>query len=518
MCDNSEKYKVIFKKIEYKLDTLKNEEEDVSEYQEKLNIINKNLESWLICSNDYNIKRTIFSKGINLLNNLNQEIETEFNYNFKHRKLNYLLDISNSVVSCLDKITPNLDSISKELINDIYKIAYQICKLEFYYNNDSIIWNYCKSNKKHMKHISKEILKDIQKYMINSKNKDKIINEKFNTEILKDVNKLLINSASKNKIIIEEFIKTISNSESKTLESNLINSLNNLKIKLDNIIFQISKNQKSIKSNKKDINEIKVKLENQRKYRAKSILKAISSWILTISILSGAIYGSARNKKYRNYIQKYSSIDSSISETDTGYKSEIESLHTYIIVYGDAIPKNHAYARSVYTFDVSNIKSNDINDYLGLDLSCYDYTTNHIFETSPNHTSEYVEIYKQKVDKNDYNNDFSIKEMYMYMIVYIILTLSLEKLIEMVYKKSQFGIVSPWINLYNELHTNTDNSETFEEKINRLSNDNYKLKNNINELLKDKDFILNLYNELINNDYIKFKLSDSPKTRKKGVK
>ena len=107
MCDNSEKYKVIFKKIEYKLDTLKNEEEDVSEYQEKLNIINKNLESWLICSNDYNIKRTIFSKGINLLNNLNQEIETEFNYNFKHRKLNYLLDISNSVVSCLDKITPN---------------------------------------------------------------------------------------------------------------------------------------------------------------------------------------------------------------------------------------------------------------------------------------------------------------------------------------------------------------------------------------------------------------------------
>ena len=201
MCDNSEKYKVIFKKIEYKLDTLKNEEEDVSEYQEKLNIINKNLESWLICSNDYNIKRTIFSKGINLLNNLNQEIETEFNYNFKHRKLNYLLDISNSVVSCLDKITPNLDSISKELINDIYKIAYQICKLEFYYNNDSIIWNYCKSNKKHMKHISKEILKDIQKYMINSKNKDKIINEKFNTEILKDVNKFLINSASKNKIV-----------------------------------------------------------------------------------------------------------------------------------------------------------------------------------------------------------------------------------------------------------------------------------------------------------------------------
>lgn len=492
MCDNSEKYGVIFKKIQNKLYTLKIEGNNISEYEDKLNIINKNLESWLICTADYNIKRTIFSKGIILLNKLNKEIEDNFNFTSKHKKLNYLLDISSSVITCLDKITPNLDSISKELIYDIYKIAYQVCKLEFYYNNSSNVWDYCKSNKNHLKHISKEILKDAQKYGIDSTNRCKIITE--------------------------EFIKEIANHEAKDLEFNLLKLLNKLKMKLDNIISEISKNQKSIKSNKKDISEIKSKIEKEKKYKAKSILKAISSWILTISILSGAIYGSARNKKYRNYIQKYSSIDNSISESDTGYKSEIESLHTYIIVYGEAIPEGHAYSRNVFKFDVSNIKSNNISDYLGLDLSCYDYKVNNIVETSPNCTNEYVEIYKQMVDTNDYNNDFSTNEMYLYMIVYIILTLSLEKLIEMVYKKSQFGIVSPWVNLYNDLHSDEIEDESFEEKINRLSDDNNKLKSDVNELLKDKEFILNLYNELINNDYIKFKLTDSTKVRKKGVK
>lgn len=473
MCDYREKYKNLYMRLFNKLNFISKENNDVSEYLEILDKINKSVCSWLQCNLDYNGIMTVYNKGITLLNNLDKQIENKYEYSIRHKNVSYLIDLSSYIIKCLGNINSNLDSFSKDFINDIYRIAYQVIKLEFYYYNSSSVWNYCKENEGHLLHISRDIIKDAKKYNYNILNRDKIVND--------------------------DFIKTISKKESKVLEANLFRLLDELKRKLDDIIKEISRNKSKIVSNKKDIASVKSKIEQKKKYRTKCILKAISSWLLTIMVLGGAIYGGAKTKKYRNYVAKYSSIDDSITELDNVYKSDIDSLHTYMIVYGDANIKDDKYYRDAYVFNLSSIKSDNIEDYMGIDLSCYNYQINSIVEDNPVCINEYVEIYKQMVDKNDYNHDFSVNDMFLYMIILIILSLNLEKLCVLLYSRSKFGIISPWINLYNDLRVNGNNGESFEDKYKKLSSDNYELKNDVNELLKDKDFILSLYNDIVNN-------------------
>ncbi len=488
MCDYREKYKNLYMRLFNKLNLISKENNDVSEYLEILDKINKSVCSWLQCNLDYNGIMTVYNKGITLLNNLDKQIENKYEYSIRHKNVSYLIDLSSSIIKCLGNINSNLDSFSKDFINDIYRIAYQVIKLEFYYYNSSSVWNYCKENESHLLHISRDIIKDAKKYNYNTLNRDKIINESF--------------------------IITISDKESKSLEDNLFKLLNELEKKLDNIIKEISKNKSKIIKNKKDIDNVKLKIEQQRKYKVKCILKAISSWLLTIMVLSSGVYYGARSKKYRNYVEKYSSIDDSIIEMDNGYKSDFDALHTYMVVYGNAEVKDDKYFRDTYVFNVSDIKSNNIKDYLGIDLSCYDYQVDSIVEDNPVSINEYVEIYKQMVDKNDYNHDFSVNDMFLYMITLIILSLSLEKLCVLLYSRSKFGIISPWINLYNDLKIKNNGDESFEDKYKRLSSDNYELKNDVNELLKDKEFILSLYNDIVNNKEFNHKFNVNNKIKR----
>lgn len=488
MCNYGEKYRNLYNRILNKLHIIEKEGKNIQEDIDALYSINKSVNSWLQCNLDYNGIRTVYDKGIRLLNKLNNQIENKYEYNIKHKNVDYLIDLSSSIINCLGKINSNLDSFSKDFINDIYRIAYQVIKLEFYYYNSSSVWNYCKENESHLLHISRDIIKDAKKYNYNILNRDKIVND--------------------------DFIRTISKKESKVLEANLFRLLDELKRKLDDIIKEISKNKSKIVSNKKDIASVKLKIEEQKKYRTKCILKAISSWLLTIMVLGGAVYGGAKTKKYRNYVAKYSSIDDSITELDNVYKSDIDSLHTYMVVYGDANNKDDKYYRDAYVFNLSSIKSNNIEDYMGIDLSCYDYKIDSIVEDNPVSINEYVEIYKQMVDKNDYNRDFSVNDMFLYMITLIILSLNLEKLCVLLYSRSKFGIISPWINLYNDLRVNGNNGESFEDKYKRLSSDNYELKNDVNELLKDKEFILSLYNDIVNNKEFNHKFDINNKIKR----
>ncbi len=488
MCNYGEKYRNLYNRILNKLHIIEKEGKNIQEDIDALYSINKSVNSWLQCNLNYNGIRTVYDKGIRLLNKLNNQIENKYEYNIKHKNVDYLIDLSSSIINCLGKINSNLDSFSKDFINDIYRIAYQVIKLEFYYYNSSSVWNYCKENESHLLHISRDIIKDAKKYNYNILNRDKIVND--------------------------DFIRTISKKESKVLEANLFRLLDELKRKLDDIIKEISKNKSKIVSNKKDIASVKLKIEEQKKYRTKCILKAISSWLLTIMVLGGAVYGGAKTKKYRNYVAKYSSIDDSITELDNVYKSDIDSLHTYMVVYGDANNKDDKYYRDAYVFNLSSIKSNNIEDYMGIDLSCYDYKIDSIVEDNPVSINEYVEIYKQMVDKNDYNRDFSVNDMFLYMITLIILSLNLEKLCVLLYSRSKFGIISPWINLYNDLRVNGNNGESFEDKYKRLSSDNYELKNDVNELLKDKEFILSLYNDIVNNKEFNHKFDINNKIKR----
>lgn len=486
MCDYREKYKNLYMRILNKLNLISKENDDVSTCYEALDRIDKSICSWLQCNLDYNGIMVVYNKGIVLLNDLDKRIENKYEYSIRYKNVNYLIDLSGAIIRCLSKIDSNLDGCSKDFINDIYKIAYQVIKLEFYYYNSSIVWNYCKENDKHKLHISRYIMKDVKKYNYNILNKDKFINE--------------------------EFIRIISKKECKVLEDDLFKLLDGLKKKLEDIIKEISKNRCDIVKSTNEIEKIKLKIEEYKRYKVKCFIKALGSWLLTISILGGAIYGCSRGKKYHNYIEKYSSIDDSFSKIDNGYKRNTDLLQTYIVVYGDARFSDNKYDREAYIFNIKDIKSDDINDYFGVDLSCYSYEVDHIVEDNPVSTKEYTEIYKQKIDKNNYNYDFSINDMFIYMICFILLTLTLEKLSSLVYRKSKFGIISPWINLYNDLKGN--GYESYEDMYKRLSSDNYGLKKDINELLKDKEFILSLYNEIINNKEFNYKINGKSKRKR----
>ena len=68
--------------------------------------------------------------------------------------------------------------------------------------------------------------------------------------------------------------------------------------------------------------------------------------------------------------------------------------------------------------------------------------------------------------------------------------------------------------MYNDLKIKNNGDESFEDKYKRLSSDNYELKNDVNELLKDKEFILSLYNDIVNNKEFNHKFNVNNKIKR----
>lgn len=286
-----------------------------------------------------------------------QSIKDIINKDVDKETLNKIVfDIINIILAINESNTRNYEH-EKEIVENIYETAYKVMKLEFRINQDSKLFEFAKDNEILKNYFNREIEKDIDKLKSNNLVNNLITNivnkiksNGINYDYLNE--SLLLYLSIENEVNIEEVIKN-----------------------LKDIIEKIDINNDSINKNNKDIYIIKERLDyyNEKvKDNTKTIIKSIIKLTVFASITAGIIIGSRKiakhgSKIYKTTTSNYSTSDVIESTTTEEYKDTLEDS-VVIKEYTPYIKTSDGFKRNVFTYDVSNIKCEDLKEYLNIDL------------------------------------------------------------------------------------------------------------------------------------------------------
>lgn len=420
----------------------------------------------------------------------------------------------------------NQDDIKKQLLNRIYKIIYDVMKLEIMYLNEENLFNYYAD-----KVFSKQFLKEfIKEDLIRIQNKFSVIkDEDFDNEYSLKV--LSINIGNCYSL---EYLKLIlrydeNNKEYKNRISNKFKELIN---RHENNSNDFAFKQDNIEYNKTYLEQLKEKLKQNKK----DIHLRIKSIVLTLTLLTGFFYWNNSNlKKYSTY-KVYKGTEKSYS-TDYGMKErpielDIFSNPTDSIKINE-YSKVFDNQRTISTYDVSDITLNDIKDYLDINLDdlYYDISLTPYEDDTPNF--EYSEVVITDINDNKVYENFNSSDYYLYATLYILFSEILYDLLGIFWKKVgktkiYTGVIYNLLKIFeresynpslyekyknntNEIKRTISKIEEIKSLIDKLEIEDEELKEKFNELYQQYSYLLKEANLFLNRFEAIDKQNDSKK-------
>lgn len=439
---------------------------DTKKYKEKLNnIINdvhsnveESKEKW---GNNANMfLETDYYPGIKKLNRLKLELN-EYNIYFKAvNTCKYLIleldDIENlkddeKINNYVETIIELLIDIKnsniiynkrkKTILKEVYDIVYKIIKLEIIKFGKSRVYEYVKDYGIDTSFLEKYVRKDIENLNLD--------NEKYEN-IQKKVYEINSDGLTSNYFDIDLIKLLIKYSDNIDSKEEIVNELKNLKNRLNDIAETY--NEALFKCNN-CLSKSKRILMDLKKYR-KRILMRFTYTIVSLGIFVVGLFST-------NYLIKKLCTKQVYPKTTTTYSNEYgkeildgyslvgnnEQDKTYIKVYGDLIDGIGEDIREIYTYDVSNVYLDNIEDYLNLDYLKLDYDkqTVMIKQGDYSKTNGYVEVKQTMIDRTK-EESYLDKELYqvdsiLSYILYILLIVIFENIVYIASRgEGYFGI------------------------------------------------------------------------------
>lgn len=259
------------------------------------------------------------------------------------------------------KYSSTVDYKSEEyLVKKVYQIVYQMIKLELIYTNQSSLLEEAREDSVERVYITKYIQSEIKS--LDSTNKEYIfINQKLN-ELKKD--------GLKTNYLDKELLLLIEYTQNKDLINNKINNLESLCEEFEKCKLQAPTN---LDEHKQAVEKYVHKTKQTFQSLLIEVSKLAGIFTLIASLGVGGVVLSkkiANTKIYKTTETLYDANLDTLFPTQTTYQ-ESQKDATLIIQYypWEESKNNHGYLREIATYDVTNIKYEDIKDYLSLDLN-----------------------------------------------------------------------------------------------------------------------------------------------------
>ena len=269
----------------------------------------------------------------------------------------------------------NIDKSKEYLANQIYKLTYQVIKLELIYKRKSILLEEVKKSDLNTINVEKYLLEEIQTLDLSKKENEKI-KIRYNELKTKGLDNNFLDDELLNLLKFHNHKKDLS-----TLEKKLVIQVQDLEQQQKEI-----KDKKIRKNNlEKELEEVSVNKKRNQNHLIRHITLIIGQLALVITTMIGA-----------NAISKKVSTINYVSEHKTTYdinKDEVKKeqkeiwlkwiltltdsriLKQYNPWYDKETEENgllsHDYYQEVLTYDLSSLNYEDIRDYASINLEDY---------------------------------------------------------------------------------------------------------------------------------------------------
>lgn len=360
---------------------------DTKKYKEKLNnIINdvhsnveESKEKW---GNNANMfLETDYYPGIKKLNRLKLELN-EYNIYFKAvNTCKYLIleldDIENlkddeKINNYVETIIELLIDIKnsniiynkrkKTILKEVYDIVYKIIKLEIIKFGKSSVYEHVKDYDINTFFLEKCVRKEIENLNLND--------EKYE-EIQKKVYEINSDGLTSNYFDIYLIKLLIKYSNNIDLKEEIVNELKKLKKEINDNVLNFKNGMLELNESKNILKKIKSKF-----IQAKiSILINVLSFVIVIPTM---FYYSGKSREdikeifvtevYPKTVTTYSKEYGLKAEVDYISSYSIDDNRTSILEYGNWVNIGNDYFRLVFKYDITDIKLENISDYLELDI------------------------------------------------------------------------------------------------------------------------------------------------------
>ena len=269
----------------------------------------------------------------------------------------------------------NIDKSKEYLANQIYKLTYQVIKLELIYKRKSILLEEVKKSDLNTINVEKYLLEEIQTLDLSKKENEKI-KIRYNELKTKGLDNNFLDDELLNLLKFHNHKKDLS-----TLEKKLVIQVQDLEQQKKEI-----KGKKIRKNNlEKELEEVSVNKKRNQNHLIRHITLIIGQLAIVITTMIGA-----------NAISKKVSTINYVSEHKTTYdinKDEVKKeqkeiwlkwiltltdsriLKQYNPWYDKETEENgllsHDYYQEVLTYDLSSLNYEDIRDYASINLEDY---------------------------------------------------------------------------------------------------------------------------------------------------
>lgn len=299
-------------------------------------------------------------------------------------------------------------SDEKQIVEKIYDVAYKIIQLEIITLGHSQVYEYIKNYDIDTYFLDRCIRKDIESLNLKDDNNKKIKEKTY---------ELSRNELYTNYFDIELIKLLMCNSNNIDLKDNIIEKLNNLKKEINDTVNVYDRTLPRYNYSFDELHRRLIILKNYRK----DIFKRVTSTIVSLSIVVGGFLGI-------NTLMKKLSTGKVYPKTTTTYSNEYgkEVLDGYSFVENKEQDSTYIYVytnwyddfwrdeiKDIYTYDVSNVDLENIEDYLNLNYTELDANKETVSLRDGKNLPEkgYVEVEKITIDrsKEEYtNNDIYI--------------------------------------------------------------------------------------------------------------
>lgn len=250
----------------------------------------------------------------------------------------------------------------KEIVEKVYKVAYQVMKLEFIVFGKSKIFDYAKDNDIVETFMNDEIVKDIEKIQ-NDRNSTRLIKERISK-----IKSMGINYSYLDKILITSIALKDDNSIINDIKKNLLELSKKIvsnRKDMKKIIYDITQSENAADNYKKQMHK------NNKKTR-KEIFKRAICVLGAAGIFTGfGFLGKhiSKQEKYKTVREDFSSLKGYSCEEEYGDRRK-NSSETKLYIYEPYEKYGSNYRRNYIVYDVSNISEDckTLDDYLKLNL------------------------------------------------------------------------------------------------------------------------------------------------------
>lgn len=507
MVDQALEYKSLLNKVDIMINNVNKLGMDTKKYKEVLKEIINEVESstkvskskWgnnasmvLICDYALGIKKLralelelseyeVYFKAINSCEYLFMRIEETKTIDSKEEVESYANEIIESLKAIKFSSTIHY-SDEKQIVEKIYDVAYKIIQLEIITLGHSEVYEYIKNYDIDTYFLDRCIRKDIE--LLNLKDDN-------NKKIKEKIYELSRNGLDANYFDIELIKLLMCNSNDIDLKDNIIKELNNLKKEINDTVNVYDR---TLSRCNYSFDELHRRLTILKKYR-KEVFKRVTATIVSSSIVIGGFLcintlmkKLSTSKVYPKTTTTYSDEYGNVVENSYSYVENKEQDSTYIYVYTDWYDDFwRDEIKDIYTYDVSNVDLENIEDYLNLNYTELDSNKETVSLRDGKNLPEkgYVEVEKITIDRSK-EEEYTNNDMYILFSIWSY-TLYIGILAVIEYKKFDKYSDGNYLGIINNMY------QLFENNIKDYKKDKVKYKN---ELQECKSYLNNLLEQI----------------------